>query len=472
MGKLGKDWDKAYSSAKSKYNTEIDKAMQKYGIPGEPAEGEGTGTGTGTSGKAGGGTAGQLTGTSSGSAGTSTTGDGASTGSYNAGRGTNQNVGPAYDPDSKAKADAADKAAKVLFTELKGLANARFAKQYTRPSAISTMGSRFNRYKNIHYGAVSGGVKSVFFMVMPQLYLFSEDVGEPKVANWITLGETSFMQKYMAPSVAAQLDLYGGDRLRQKLGGAYKSATSTEIGLFLSGSATECALPDMEVNLTDTSNNIRGKNVKIAGGGEFTATDTSVSVSFRNDSSGYAKALIRIWLKYIMGCKSGKVQPRIDDIILNRVCYSTSAFVVNLEPDGETIADISEILMMYPTTFPSSQAGHTKSLKNDEEFTINFYAGAIKPHADSLYDKLNFRLNLGAIKTYENMKDFHVARQKGSFIGNVIDDPYHKLVDNDGKNLSDNAFNYPLSAELVYIKDIGKYKLVYGAEGVALTDSM
>ena len=465
MGK--KDWDKAYSSAKSKYNTEVDKLMGRYGIPGEPA---GTGTGTGTSAKSG--TAGQLAGTGSGSAGSSTTGNGAATGSYNAGRGTNQNVGPAYDPDSEAKAAAADKAAEALFTGMKGLVDARFAKQYTRPSAVSTIGCRFNRYKNIHYGAVSGGLRSVFFMVMPQLYLFSEDVGEPKIANWITLGETSFMQKYEAPSIAAQLDLYGGDRLRQKLGGAYKSASSTEIGLFLSGNVTECALPDMEVNLMDTANNIRGKNVKIAGGGGFMATDTSVSISIRNDSSGYAKALIRIWLMYIMGCKSGKVQPRIDDIILNRVCYSTSAFVVNLEPDGETIADITEIMMMYPTTFPSSQGGHTKSLKNDEEFTVNFYAGAIMPHEDSLYDKLNFRLNLGAITTYENMKDFHVARQKGSFIGHIIDDPYHKLVNNDGKNLSDNAFNYPLSAKLVYIKDIGKYKLVYGAEGVALTDSL
>ena len=254
--------------------------------------------------------------------------------------GTTQGTG-AQQPSAKSTSEADDKTSEAALQALRGITNNNYTNKYSRAAAISIAGCRFNRYKNIQYGAVGGGVKSMFFMVMPQLYLFSEDSGEPKIANWITLGETAFMQKYKAANIAAQLDMYGGDRLRQKLGGAYTSSSNTEIGLFLSGQVTECAIPDMEVNLLDTTNNLRGKNTKIAGAGEFIAFDTSVSVTFRNDFNGYTKALMRIWLKYIMGCRSGKVQPRLDDIIMNRVCYSTSAFIVNLEPDGETIMDIT-----------------------------------------------------------------------------------------------------------------------------------
>lgn len=376
----------------------------------------------------------------------------------------------ATQPTAKSESQADDKTSEAAIQSLKGVTNNNYTIKYSRAAAVTMAGGRFNRYKNIPYGAVGGGVRSMFFMVMPQLYLFSEDSGEPKIANWITLGETAFMQKYKAPNIAAQLDLYGGDRLRQKLGGAYNASANSEIGLFLSGQVTECAVPDMEVNLLDTTNNLRGKNTKIAGAGEFIAFDTSVSVTFRNDFNGYAKALIRIWLKYIMGCKSGKVQPRLDDIIMNRVCYSTSAFIVNLEPDGETIMDITEILMMYPTTFPSSQSGHSKSNKNDEEFTVNFYAGAIKPTEDSLYDKLNFRLNMGAIESYKSYKEFHAVRQGGNILGHVIDDPYHTYKA-DSKNLDSEAFKYPLGAKVVYITDTGKYKLVYTAKGVNTVDT-
>ena len=373
-------------------------------------------------------------------------------------------------PTAKSNSEADDKSSEAEIQTLRGITSNNYTSKYSRQAAVTIAGCRFNRYKNIQYGAVGGGVRSLFFMVMPQLYLFSEDTGEPKIANWITLGETSFMQKYKAPNIAAQLDLYGGDRLRQQLGGAYNDSANSEIGLFLSGQATECALPDMEVNLLDTTNNLRGKNTKIAGGGEFIAFDTSVSITFRNDFNGYTKSLMRIWLKYIMGCKSGKVQPRLDDIIMNRVCYSTSAFIVNLEPDGETITDISEILMMYPTTFPSSQAGHTKSLKHDEEFTVNFYAGAVKPMEDSLFDKFNFRLNTGAIESYKTHEEFHAVRQGGNILGHVIDDPYHKY-ENKSVNLDFDAFNYPLGAKVVYMQDTGKYKLVYTAEGVNMVDT-
>ena len=376
----------------------------------------------------------------------------------------------ATQPTAKSDSQADDKTSEAALQSLRGVTNNNYTNKYSRAAAVTMAGGRFNRYKNIPYGAVGGGVRSMFFMVMPQLYLFSEDSGEPKIANWITLGETAFMQKYKAPNIAAQLDLYGGDRLRQKLGGAYNASANSEIGLFLSGQVTECAVPDMEVNLLDTTNNLRGKNTKIAGAGEFIAFDTSVSLTFRNDFNGYAKALIRIWLKYIMGCKSGKVQPRLDDIIMNRVCYSTSAFIVNLEPDGETIMDITEILMMYPTTFPSSQSGHSKSNKNDEEFTVNFYAGAIKPTEDSLYDKLNFRLNMGAIDSYKSYKEFHAVRQGGNILGHVIDDPYHTYTA-DSKNLDSEAFKYPLGAQVVYITDTGKYKLVYTAKGVNTVDT-
>ena len=373
-------------------------------------------------------------------------------------------------PSSSSQSNADDKSSEAVIQKLRGITNSNYTNKYSRAAAVTLAGGRFNRYKNIQYGSVGGGIRSMFFMVMPQLYLFSEDTGEPKVPNWINLGETAFMQKYKAANIAAQLDLYGGDRLRQQLGGAYTSATNSEISLFLSGMATECAIPDMEVNLLDTTNNLRGKNTKIAGGGEFIAFDTSVSITFRNDFNGYAKSLIRIWLKYIMGCKSGKISPRLDDIIMNRVCYSTSAFIVNLEPDGETIVDITEILMMYPTTFPSSQSGHSKSMKNDEEFTVNFYAGAIKPTEDSLYDKLNYRLNLGTITSFKSHKEFHSVRQGGNILGNVIDDPYHKH-DDSAKNLDSDAFKYPLGAKIVYIKDTGKYKLVYTAAGVNLVDT-
>lgn len=373
-------------------------------------------------------------------------------------------------PSSSSQSNADDKSSEAVIQKLKGITNNNYNSKHSRAAAITLAGGRFNRYKNIQYGSVGGGVRSMFFMVMPQLYLFSEDTGEPIVPNWINLGETAFMQKYKAANIAAQLDLYGGDRLRQQLGGAYTSATNSEISLFLSGMATECAIPDMEVNLLDTTNNLRGKNTKIAGAGEFIAFDTSVSITFRNDFNGYAKSLIRIWLKYIMGCKSGKISPRLDDIIMNRVCYSTSAFIVNLEPDGETIVDITEILMMYPTTFPSSQSGHSKSMKNDEEFTVNFYAGAIKPTEDSLYDKLNYRLNLGTISSFKSHKEFHAVRQGGNILGNVIDDPYHKY-ENTAKNLDADAFRYPLGAKVVYIKDTGKYKLVYTATGVNLVDT-
>ena len=373
-------------------------------------------------------------------------------------------------PTAKSNSEADDKSSEAEIQKLRGISNNNYTSKYSRQAAVTIAGGRFNRYKNIQYGAVGGGVRSLFFMVMPQLYLFSEDTGEPKIANWITLGETAFMQKYKAPNIAAQLDLYGGDRLRQQLGGAYNASANSEIGLFLSGQVTECALPDMEVNLLDTANNLRGKNTKIAGAGEFIAFDTSVSITFRNDFNGYTKSLMRIWLKYIMGCKSGKVQPRLDDIIMNRVCYSTSAFIVNLEPDGETITDISEILMMYPTTFPSSQAGHTKSLKQDEEFTVNFYAGAVKPMEDSLFDKFNFRLNMGAIESYKTHKEFHAVRQGGNILGHVIDDPYHKY-ENKSANLDSDAFKYPLGAKVVYMQDTGKYKLVYTAKGVNMVDT-
>lgn len=373
-------------------------------------------------------------------------------------------------PSTSSQSNADDKSAEAVIQALRGKTNSNYTSKYSRAAAVTLAGGRFNRYKNIQYGSVGGGVRSMFFMVMPQLYLFSEDTGEPKVPNWINLGETAFMQKYKAANIAAQLDLYGGDRLRQQLGGAYTTATNSEISLFLSGMATECALPDMEVNLLDTTNNLRGKNTKIAGAGEFIAFDTSVSITFRNDFNGYAKSLIRIWLKYIMGCKSGKISPRLDDIIMNRVCYSTSAFIVNLEPDGETIVDITEILMMYPTTFPSSQSGHSKSMKNDEEFTVNFYAGAIKPTEDSLYDKLNYRLNLGTIASFKSHEEFHAVRQGGNILGNVIDDPYHKH-DNSAMNLDSDAFKYPLGAKIVYIKNTGKYKLVYTATGVNLVDT-
>ena len=383
--------------------------------------------------------------------------------------GTTQGTG-AQQPSAKSTAEADNKTSEAALQALRGITDNNYTNKYSRAAAISIAGCRFNRYKNIQYGAVGGGVKSMFFMVMPQLYLFSEDNGEPKIANWITLGETAFMQKYKAANIAAQLDMYGGDRLRQKLGGAYTSSSNTEIGLFLSGQVTECAIPDMEVNLLDTTNNLRGKNTKIAGAGEFIAFDTSVSVTFRNDFNGYTKALMRIWLKYIMGCRSGKVQPRLDDIIMNRVCYSTSAFIVNLEPDGETIMDITEILMMYPTTFPSSQSGHSKSAKNDEEFTINFYAGAIKPTEDSLYDKLNFRLNMSGIDSYKTYEEFHAVRQGGNILGNLIDDPYH-TYENESKNLDSDAFKYPLGAAIVYIRDTGKYKLVYTAKGVNMVDT-
>lgn len=376
----------------------------------------------------------------------------------------------ATQPTAKSESQADDKTSEAALQALRGVTNSNYNSKYSRAAAVTLAGGRFNRYKNIPYGSVGGGVRSMFFMVMPQLYLFSEDSGEPKIANWITLGETAFMQKYKAPNIAAQLDLYGGDRLRQKLGGAYNASANSEIGLFLSGQVTECAIPDMEVNLLDTTNNLRGKNTKIAGAGEFIAFDTSVSLTFRNDFNGYAKALIRIWLKYIMGCKSGKVQPRLDDIIMNRVCYSTSAFIVNLEPDGETIMDITEILMMYPTTFPSSQSGHSKSQKNDEEFTVNFYAGAIKPTEDSLYDKLNFRLNMGAIDSFKTHKEFHSVRQGGNILGHVVDDPYHTYK-GEGKNLDSEAFKYPLGARIVYIADSGKYKLVYSAKGVNAVDA-
>ena len=373
-------------------------------------------------------------------------------------------------PSDKSKADADDKTSEAALEALRGVTNSNYTSKYSRAAAITIAGSRFNRYKSIQYGAVGGGVRSMFFMVMPQLYLFSEDSGEPNIANWVTLGETAFMQKYKAPNIAAQLDLYGGDRLRMQLRGAYGDAANTEICMFLSGQVTECAIPDLEVNLLDTANNLRGKNTKVAGAGEFIAFDTSVSVTFRNDFNGYTKSLMRIWLKYIMGCRSGKIQPRLDDIIMNRVCYSTSAFIVNLEPDGETIVDITEILMMYPTTFPSSQSGHSKSAKNDEEFTINFYAGAIKLTEDSLYDKLNYRLNMGGIDSFKSHQELHASRQGGDILGNIIDDPYHEYG-NEAKNLDSDAFKYPLGAKIVYIKDTGKYKLVYSAKGVDMVDT-
>lgn len=126
--------------------------------------------------------------------------------------------------------------------------------------------------------------------------------------------------------------------------------------------------------------------------------------------------------------------------------------------------------MMYPTTFPSSQGGHTKSLKHDEEFTVNFYAGAVKPMEDSLFDKLNFRLNMGAIESYKTHKEFHAVRQGGNILGHVIDDPYHKY-ENKSVNLDSDAFNYPLGAKVVYMQDTGKYKLVYTAKGVNMVDT-
>ena len=89
---------------------------------------------------------------------------------------------------------------------------------------------------------------------------------------------------------------------------------------------------------------------------------------------------------------------------------------------------------------------------------------------DSLFDKFNFRLNMGAIESYKTHKEFHAVRQGGNILGHVIDDPYHKY-ENKSVNLDFDAFNYPLGAKVVYMQDTGKYKLVYTAKGVNMVDT-
>ena len=89
-------------------------------------------------------------------------------------------------PTAKSNAEADDKSSEAEIQELRGITNNNYTSKYSRQAAITIAGGRFNRYKNIQYGAVGGGVRSLFFMVMPQLYLFSEDTGEPTTANWIT----------------------------------------------------------------------------------------------------------------------------------------------------------------------------------------------------------------------------------------------------------------------------------------------
>ena len=74
---------------------------------------------------------------------------------------------------------------------------------------------------------------------------------------------------------------------------------------------------------------------------------------------------------------------------------------------------------------------------------------------------------INSFKTYE---EFHAVRQGGNILGNLIDDPYHTYK-NEAKNLDSDAFKYPLGAAIVYIRDTGKYKLVYTAKGVNMVDT-